>query len=258
MPDEDPKVIDGEIVEPTDAEIAAAAAVEAKDAAAEAKRSDAAKRGPGRPPGAKNKTAATKTATTRATTTRTTSSAPKSTPAAITGMPDLDAATRADRKRVKDERAAHVAQLTGEMLQHRTSVVRAVGMATGLPGQFLVGVAVDENNAPIVDENGRQVEALTAYGQALAPQEWQVKTCVEAYVRLEETEQGQKMLATMDRFMPYALMVGALGALGMYTMTVLQASQAIKPMIAQEMQAQAAANDGLPPQAPGASGGAPG
>lgn len=259
MPEQTPPEIDPlDPVEPTDAEIAAAAATEAADASREAKKADAARRGPGRPKGARNKGTATREATTRATTTRTSSAAPKSTPAAI--LPGTtDAAGRAERKRVRDERAARVNEVTADMLKHKPSVVRAVGMATGIPAQYLVGIEGDEHGRPVIDHTTQQPrEVLTHYGQALAPQDWQIKTCVEAYVRLEESEQGQRLLEAADRLMPYAMMIGALGAFGMYTITVLQASTAIRDMVQVEM-AQAAQSAGVPPQAPGTpDGGVPG
>ena len=140
------------------------------------------------------------------------------------------------------------------MLTHRPAIVRAVGMATGLPPQFLIGHAVDANSgAVIIDhDTGLPLEALTVYGQQLAPAEWQVKTCVEAYVRLEETDAGRAMVEKLDRWMPYVMMAGAVGALGIYTLTVWQASQAIRPMIAAEIAAQAGA---AAPDAPGGSAG---
>ncbi|HUX68904.1 MAG TPA: hypothetical protein VMV41_00170 [Cellulomonadaceae bacterium] len=260
MPEQPAPEIDfAEPVEPTDAEVAAAAATEAKDAVREAAKKAAPRRGPGRPPGAKNKSNATREATTRATTTRTSSAAPKSTPAAIGSNGTADAAGRAERKRIRDERTARVNEVTRDMLKHKTSLVRAVGMATGIPAQYLVGVEGDEQGRPIIDHETQQPkEVLTHYGQALAPQDWQVKTCVEAYVRLEESEQGQRLLEAADRLMPYAMMVGALGALGMYTLTVMQASQAIRDMVAVEV-AQAAQAAGVPPQTPGTpDGGVPG
>lgn len=255
LPDIDP----AEPVEPSDAEVAAAARVEAADSAREAKKATAAKRGPGRPPGAKNKSTTTREATTRASTTRTSSAAPKTTPAAV--MPGTaDAASREQRRRVKDERARRVNEVTADMLKHKPSLVRAVGMATGIPAQYLVGVEGDEQGRPVIDHDTQQPrEILTHYGQALAPQDWQVKTVVEAYVRLEESEQGQRLLDAADRLMPYAMMVGALGAFGMYTLTVMQASTAIRDMVAVEMAQAAQAAGGVPPQAPGTSdGGVPG
>lgn len=251
-----------DIVEPTDDEIAAAAKVEADDAAREARKTAPKKRGPGRPPGAKNKTTATREATTRAASTRTSSAAPRSTPAAMPGT--ADAESRAERKRQNDARQARVRELTDDMLKHRVSLVRAVGMATGLPAQYLVGVEGGEDGHPVLDsDTGRPVEVLTHYGQALAPADWQVRTCVEAYVRMEESEQGQKLLLAADRLMPYVMMTGALAALGMYAMTVMQASAAIKPMVILEMQQAAAAQAAAgnpPPQAPGTppGGGVPG
>lgn len=263
-----------EITEPNDAEIAEAARVEAADATdqakKDAKKSAAARRGPGRPPGAKNKSAATKDATTRAASTRTSSAAPRSTPAAAlpTGNSDL-AAAREARRRVRDARNVHVEALTGEMLKKRIPLVRAVGTATGIPPQFLVAIEGDEAGHPIIDgDTGRPREILTHYGQALAPADWQVRTCVEAWVRLEESEQGQKLLDSIDRLMPMALMLGGVAAVGMYALTVMQASAAIKPMVAIELQQQAdaaaaaaqqaAAQQGTPTPGATSGGGAPG
>jgi len=239
--------------EPTDEEIAAAAADEAAadEAAARALQSvpsvpateQPARRGPGRPPGAKNKPKGQAAARQRARTTR----VEPQRPAGNTPPPIDREAEREAAKKEREEHKATVNAVVAEAMQYRPNVVKGIGLVTGLPQQFLVGVQLGDDNNPIFVD-GQPVIGLTEYGQMLAPQEWQVRAAVEAGVRVMESEQGERLIELWEKVAPYVYGGAALGALGLYTVTVLKTVEAIKPMIAQQLaQMQAAQQQ----QAPG-------
>ena len=143
-------------------------------------------------------------------------------------------------------------------VEFRPQIVTGVGMMTGIPGDYLIGLQGDEHGRPIdiegqplkLDERGAPLPgqnpalALTHYGEALAPKPWQIRTVVEAGVRLMDSEQGKKLLELWERVAPYTYGAAALGAIGIYTVSVLQASSSIREMVKLEMtqRAQAAAD----------------
>lgn len=232
-------------IEPTEAEIRAAAETEAREASARAKATKkaapAGKRGPGRPPGARNKPKGESDARGAAKTAKTTTSRP-SAPRAITAGtgPAADDADRAARREQREARSRRVAELTAQAKEHRPGFVMGVGALTGLPVEYLVQPRMQDGQ-PVIDNDTQQpIPELTVYGAQLAPKDWQIRTCAEAYVRIEETDLGERMADTFDKWAPYLLMVGGVAAVGVYAFSTLQISAALKPMIAEEIRAQAA------------------
>lgn len=235
--------------EPTDQEIADAADREAKDAAARAradkKTPPPARRGPGRPPGAKNRKPGESEARARGAATATaTAPTRKSTPprAALPASGgSQDDADRAARQAQREARKRRVAELTTQAKEMRPDFVTGVGMLSGLPAEFLVQPRI-MNGQPVIDgDTGEPVRDLTVYGQALAPKDWQLKMCAQTYARIEETDIGERFADAVDKWAPYLLMVGAVGAVGMYAFTAMQTAAALRPMIADEIQKMAAA-----------------
>lgn len=238
--------------EPTEAEIAAAAEQERKDAEAatralrDASKDQPAKRGPGRPRGSTNKSKASTTARDAGKSSSVTAKKP------LTG-----AAASAVAKKTAEQRAAHKAQvqlLTEEAMTYRTHLVSGIGMLTGLPPDFLVGIAGNEQGEPL-DVEGRPLRLdpatgaplpgqepammLTHYGEALAPKEWQVRIPIDAGLRLMDSEQGEKLIAMWEKYAPTLYGVAALACVGIYTVSTLQAVSAIKPMVEVELKARA-------------------
>lgn len=243
--------------EPTEEEIAAAAEQERKDAEAAtralrdaSKETAPPKRGPGRPKGSTNKSKTSSTARDAGKTSNVTTKKP------LTG-----AAASAVAKKSAEQRAAHketVKALTDEAMSYRTHLVSGIGMLTGLPPDFLVGIAGDEHGNPL-DTEGRPLQLgptgeplpgqepavmLTHYGEALAPKEWQVRIPIDAGLRLMDSEQGARLIEMWERYAPTLYGVAAVACVGIYTVTTLQAVSAIKPMVEIEMKqrADAAAN----------------
>lgn len=222
--------VDPESIEPTAAEIAAAS--KAEDAAAKRADKPTARRGPGRPAGSRNKSSSASSATKTAAATKTTATKPSTPAASVAGEAEA-AATR--RKAQKEARERRVKELKKDALEARPVIARTVGQATGIPTEFLV------------NEDGQ----LTEYGEVLAPSAMQLDLCISAYVRAEETPAGQQMLDSLDKFMPYVLMIGAAGAVGMYGLTVVKATAPIKQMVAQELATRAQQESGAPGGATG-------
>lgn len=237
-PAEQPDPVEAATAEPTAEEIAAAARDEQRDndARVHELRGDT-RRGPGRPRGSKNKPKGQRAARDAAASSTVTPTRPKLGGAAATAraarIDREDAARKAARKKQVDEWSKLA-------LDAAPTIVSGIGLATGLPQQFLVAVDTDEEGRPRIDENGDPVVGLTHYGQALAPKPWQVRTVAEAAARLTETEAGDKLLAFMEQFAPYGYGAAALAALGLYTVTVLKTVEAIKPMVRIEMEQAAA------------------
>ena len=239
-PTEQPEVTpsdDGHDGEPTAAEIKAAADREAREATARAKQAartpPTEKRGPGRPPGARNRPKGQKQAATTAKTTTTRPTTPRALPAGNGG--DGDDADRAARKAQREARAARVAELVAEVKEHRPGFVIGVGTVTGLPVQYLVQPRM-HNGQPVIDADTQQpIPELTVYGAQLAPKDWQIRTAAEAYVRIEESDIGERVADAFDKWAPYLFMVAGLGAAGFYAFSTLQIADALKPMIAEEI-----------------------
>lgn len=233
--------LDAENIEPTDAEIAAAqkAEEEATRRAAQQKKTAAPRRGPGRPPGARNKPKTTAEAADKAKQTKTSTTKPKTPPAASSA--DAERERRQAEKEARDRRTAEVA---ADILAQRPKLVAAIGMGTGIPTQYLLAPELDARQHPTGVIN------LTEYGQALAPTDGQVNMVASAWVRCEETEAGEQIAEFLDKWMPYLLAIGAAGAVGMYGLTVVKTSGAIKQMIAAEI-AQATETPDVPGGATG-------
>jgi hypothetical protein len=236
VPADLPDVMDDE---PTVEEIAAAAADEAR-AAEDAARALAsvpdvptttqpARRGPGRPPGARNRPKGEAAARRRGNKSSTETRKPD-----VPGTPPNPEAEREAAKLKREIHKATVNTYVELAMVHRPKLVKGIGLATGLPEQFLVGPKIDDAGTPILVE-GAPVFDLTPYGEMLAPQQWQVYCAVEAGVRVMESEQGEKLLELWEKVAPYIFGIGALGALGLYTVTVLKTVEAIKPMIEQQL-----------------------
>ena len=247
--------IDIATTEPSDDEVARAAADETRDATAQTRalrtagKSTAPKRGPGRPRGSKTKPKTERDARAAGAASKVTATKPRGISGAAAN------AHRDAEKRKREERAQLVEFYTAEGLTRRPQLVKAIGLATGIPAQFLV--EHDEEGRPRRNEHG--VEILTHYGEALAPQPWQVKTVTEGGVRLMESDAGAKLAEQLEKLGPYIFGTAACGALALYVVTTLQAVKAIRPMIELELrqlaEAQAAAAQQNPPGATGETSG---
>jgi hypothetical protein len=234
-------------MEPTDEEIARAAADETRDATAQTRalraagKTTAPRRGPGRPKGAKTRPKTERDARAAGAASKVTTSKPRNISGAAAN------AHRDAEKRKREDRAQLVEFYTAEALTRRPQIVKAIGLATGIPAQFLV--EHDDEGKPRKNEVG--VEILTHYGEALAPQPWQVKTVTEGGVRLIDSEAGEKFVELVEKLGPYIYGTAACGALALYTVTTLQAVKAIRPMIEIELRQLAEAQAAAAAQAAG-------
>jgi hypothetical protein len=242
--------INPEDIEPTAAEIEAAAKAEAAATKSDARAPKAPARGRGRPPGSPNKSTAEKDARSAGKSSLSVVK-PGSGGGANTGQSEAE---REAKRKARETRKKRVDEMTAAAMAQRINIVKGVGVATGVPPQFLAAHPLDADDEPDTSEP----EELTSYGEALAPKDWQVRWCADAVVRVEETEQGQRFIDEADRWMPWVMVGAGVIAVGMYTVTAMQTAAAIKPMIAAEIEAQAQAQAAAAQETPGAPGGATG
>jgi hypothetical protein len=241
-----------EDIEPTPEEIEAAAKAEAAATKSDAKVKPAPRRGPGRPPGSTNKSKDETAARSASSRSRLSVLKPTGGSGADTGQTEAE---RDAKRKARETRKKRVDEMTKQAMAQRVNIVKGVGVATGVPPQFLAAHPEGPDDEP----DTSQPEELTAYGEALAPKDWQVRWCADAVVRVEGTEAGQRFIDEADKWMPWVMVGAGVIAVGMYTVTAMQTAAAIKPMIAAEIAAQAeAAAAEAAAQAPGASGGATG
>lgn len=240
------------VMEPSSDEIAAAAKEEAKATAQPPQ-----KRPPGRPRGSKTRTPQQKAAA-AGQTTRQRVRTPKET------REERDARLRHEA----EEREKAILKRADEWAQwlktQKVPIVGGIGMVFGIPGEYLIELEPvdsgqrDENGAtiyvPRVDAQGNPVLTLSAYGQSLAPADWQLKAQAKAAARLVESEVGAKLLEMWSKYGVYLWSAGALAALGIYTVQVMQNTKAIKEMVAVDQKAKQQQQDSRQAE-PGSFGG---